>query len=97
MKSKEKEAFEYVGMINSYSTIQYHRSRDFLAGVNFAEQWISVDDELPEKLEEKCVSERVLIKMENIITCGYYDYECKTWVPDFGSGKVISWRPINRK
>jgi hypothetical protein len=81
----------------------------FIAGANFAQQWISVEDELPKDQ----ISQRSLVKVkesdihgnvQEIISLGLYDYGLKEWLVDFPYNintnyykwKVTHWRPIER-
>ena len=57
MKSKE-EAAEKIYK----EPIKYTIGGAFLAGIDFAEQWISVEDELPERFDDTWVSKLVLVR-----------------------------------
>ena len=60
----------------------------FRAGVEFAQRWISVEDELPE------VSKQVIVKLPN-------DWHTCTWLMKDGTFafnvKPTHWRPIELK
>jgi len=68
---------------------------DFKAGVEFAQQWISVDEELPEK------GSRVLLKNENgyieIRTMGVNSISNGKLRNTIGGHPVTHWRPIEVK
>ena len=82
-------------------SISYEGSSDrvaFTAGVEFAESWIPVEEEMPEQMTESDYSAEVLTQTKN----GYYwlnqyDYESKAWTESPSGDPVINWRPINRK
>ena len=84
MKSKEQAALEYDK--NAVKTI-HSEFRAFLVGIEFAEHWISVNDELPEK------NQKVIVMLNNndwnvdTYTCYWFTF----------GDKVKFWRPINRK
>ena len=64
-------------------------SADFKNGVEFAQKWISVEDELPDILTE------VLLKLSNgKILLGYIS---KDVLNKYGTLKVTYWRPIEIK
>ena len=70
----------------------------FVAGAKFAQQWISVDDELPED------NGSVLVKNKHDRkSIGFYIHHYKDWaVATYNSesadfGKITHWRPITRK
>jgi len=70
----------------------------FKAGVEFAQSWIDVNDELPERIEDWPYSDEVLTKTDK----GHYwleqfDYEENDWTCSFVNGKVTHWRPIEVK
>ncbi|GAB1358562.1 hypothetical protein MASR1M31_03400 [Porphyromonadaceae bacterium] len=67
----------------------------FEAGVKFAEEWITIEDEIPEN------GVLVLLKFDNddtLVSTGLHNG--KIFCPDFifgTSDKVTHWRPLNRK
>lgn len=95
MKTVEQAAQEF------NDSISYEGSSDrvaFTAGVEFAESWIPVEEEMPEQMTESDYSAEVLTQTKN----GYYwlnqyDYESKAWTESPSGDPVINWRPINRK
>ena len=105
MKTKEEAAREYCKCnqcpreyeCNEKPKISCYYIDCFLTGIDFAEQWISVDDELPEnqdivliKTDLNCVCTAYLHgQKSNFITYGEHAYN------DFG--KIIYWRPLRRK
>ena len=75
-----------------WDTLQVGNTDDciemFEAGVQFAQRWIPIEEELPEKLVQ------VIVKLENgWCTC--------TWITEDGdfafNVKPTSWRPIELK
>lgn len=71
----------------------------FKAGVEFAQSWIDVNEELPERiLPESDYSAEVLTKTDK----GYFwleqfDYVEGNWTCSLKYGKVTHWRPIEYK
>ena len=63
-------------------------AESFKEGVEFAQRWISVEEELPEKLVQ------VIVKLEN-------GWHTTTWITENGdfafNVKPTHWRPINLK
>jgi hypothetical protein len=99
--SKEQKYF-YQCYTCAYFTRAYecphHREKDaFEMGVEFAESWIKVEDELPEnqdivfvKTDKGCYGTGYLLKsLSGFITYGSEAHK------EFG--EVIEWRPINQK
>ena len=65
----------------------------FEMGMEFAQQWISVDDELPEQIE------KVLVKGNFGLSIGYLE-SGNVWVGEFnpfGGNIITHWRPIEYK
>lgn len=109
MKTKEEQASEYAEITsfrvpyNRNTTIFYDEKifncakNAFLTGIEFAEQWISVEDELPEN-NGSGFSDEVLIQTEDgYITIGYYRYSKMQWEILNYIDEVKFWRPINVK
>ena len=89
MKTKEQAANAYVYDNFYQDTVWAQETKDaFLAGVEFAQQWISVEEELPES------GKTVLIKDKNnmiglaCIRLGVWDYKFKNM--------ITHWRPITK-
>ena len=87
MRTVELSAIEYAQSIddNDY-TIETESA--FIAGVKFAQRWIPIEEELPEKLVQ------VIVKLENgWCTC--------TWITEDGdfafNVKPTHWRSIELK
>lgn len=87
MRTVELSAIEYAQSIedNDY-TIETESA--FIAGVKFAQRWIPIEEELPEKLVQ------VIVKFEGgWCTC--------TWITEDGdfafNVKPTYWRPIELK
>ena len=78
---------------------------DFKEGVKFAQQWIPVEEELPQKMQtEPTVSKVVQVKSKNFKEpfCAFYDHLHNIWIPyPFGSNsqilRITHWRPIELK
>lgn len=92
------------------SKIHFASEQIFRYGVEFAEQWIKVEEELPENVEKlmgnNFKSEIVLVKRqwndngEIVIEINYrYCPSAKTgfiWNYNYDGSKIIEWRPISR-
>jgi len=94
-------AENYATGLAPYMTLSHNSlNESFKAGVEFAQRWIPVDEELPP------VGELVQIQIEEPFSGGiFYDHD-KTMEVENGikifeceqcAVKVISWRPINMK
>lgn len=75
--------------------------QDFEAGVKFAEEWIPVEEELPDaENEANGLSKVVIAKCKKFPdeVSAYYDTIAKRWktYPCGQVIKVIKWRPIER-
>ena len=104
MKTIEEAAKEYAEKLN-YSMEAKHNmcpmdfEISFKKGIAFAEEWISVEDELPENSIE------IIFKTkEGRVYSGFYGLSCNfyaTLTNILGNNimidKVTHWRPINRK
>lgn len=66
----------------------------FKQGVEFAQQWISVEDELPEEYKQSGYSKQVLCKttMGSFVVL-YYDMEYNRFTAP-AHVEVTHWRPI---
>lgn len=78
----------------------------FNIGVQFAEEWIDVNDELPElRNTEEWLSEDVLLMVDvptdeqPFCVVGAYNYKWSEFIELWESSSipVTHWRPINRK
>jgi hypothetical protein len=103
MKTIEQASQEYAWPYRGYDFAEAP-AKDveaaFVAGVKFAQRWISVKDELPEKLS--CgESKFVLVKNEfGFLSAAYYDYDTDHWVNSITNRywqKITHWRPIELK
>ena len=88
MKTVEEAAKRYANTKSSSDVFIESHIKDFKAGVEFAQRWIPVEEELPEKLVQ------VIVKFENgWCTC--------TWITEDGdfafNVKPTYWRPIELK
>lgn len=103
MKTIHEEAKKYVGYKSGhYTTEQLQSINDFKAGVKFAQRWIPVEDELPEKMEDhKRFSIDVFVKENNTDFCpvvAYYYFNEKRWCFYHDVYfNVTHWRPIELK
>jgi len=114
MKTKEEAAKEYCkievnegkdndALFSSRVGMKQIIERAFKSGVEFAEQWISVEDELPEEDQfNDDFSSNVLVKSDYLLTefTGYFSFKTKQWYsyPSHENIKAVThWRPINRK
>ena len=108
MKTIEEAAKEYAEKLN-YSMEAKHNmcpmdfEISFKAGIAFAEEWISVEEELPERCKKATAYNILVLKTEidgeiKAITLGYLMSDC--WYTQLGKVEIESithWRPINRK
>ena len=105
--SANKDPF---GDINWNNTSEIDRLKEkhyqgFKAGVEFAQQWIPVEEEMPQKMQtEPIVSKVVQVKSKNFKEpfCAFYDHLHNIWIPyPFGSNsqilRITHWRPIELK
>ena len=74
-------------------------NQGFTSGVEFAQRWISVEDELPERKEpESFYSDEVLTKCEKgFYWLQQYDYTESDWTDCPKWTKITHWRPIEYK
>ena len=93
MKTIEEAAIEHAkNLFFGSSSIQYLCKGDFttsfIEGVEFAQRWIPVEEELPEK------SKQVIVKLEN-------GWHTCTWITEDGTFafnvKPTHWRHIDLK
>jgi len=95
MKTIEEAANGYI--LENYleqCTMRQYIKDSFESGVEFAQRWIPVTEELPSE-------ERVLVKeRDEYLTVARYDIESEEWVADndwLVSENVTHWRPIEVK
>ena len=86
MKTVEQKSEEY--LMCNFDSNDIDLSDAFKEGVTFAQRWIPIEEELPEKLVQ------VIVKLENgWCTC--------TWITEDGdfafNVKPTYWRPIELK
>ena len=111
METIEEKSFEYkenVDLSNICDTkdVRFEIQDAFTAGAEFAQRWVSVEDELPE------VGEMVLTKMEkrhgDTWVQNYYstatrlenqgEWQTVNWVDhSISFGHITHWRPIELK
>ena len=110
MKTIEKAATHFSEDIrenslsgNNAGKEQYKVGRKigFKAGVEFAQRWIPIEEELPEQFYEDGETKQVLLKHPNgFISTGIYDHSVKGWYNDItnrGFMNATHWRPIELK
>ena len=98
MKNINAAAYDYV-LLQDSDKFSAWAGEHFKAGVEFAQQWISVKDELPE-LNFNYQSDTILLKNKfGIIFSGYYDYDMASFFDyiDDEVSEIIEWRPIELK
>lgn len=103
MKTIEQASVEYSKTQYGYDPImRFQCETHFEAGIEFAQRWIPIEEELPE------VGEIVLVrtKINKVTTCEMYipkDYLGnilgeKEWAASYNFKQAIThWRPINLK
>lgn len=95
MKTIIDAAKEYALTRNNANEIQFlHDFEAFKQGIEFAQKWISIEEELPDT-NEFMESNIVLVKNEYRIATGRYYSNGNIWFP--GDMKVTHWRPIERQ
>ena len=106
MKTIEQSAKEYACGKSSYEVFRSAHEADFEAGVEFAQRWISVEDELPYfdkskypngdfeiflvRMSTGSISPKVKYCVANLISVGRWSCE-SDW------NVVTHWRPIELK
>lgn len=75
--------------------------RSFKSGVEFAQRWISISEELPETKPnhyKRRISKNILFQTVKNVYLGYYDSELNEW---YSGGEliknIIKWKPIEYK
>jgi len=101
MKTKEQTAAEYAKVYLNHDKSKIYEA--LIWGINFAEQWIDVNDELPEIIKGQ--SEKVLVKDKQgeiyLATCNPLGDEY-IWIEETQNvsgctvDNVTHWRPINK-
>ena len=96
MKTIEQAAIEYAekATLNAL-THRYKRINAFRAGAQFAQQWINVEDELPES------GELILVMLDNdksqVSSARFNGRDFSIDFGDMAVGKITHWRPIELK
>lgn len=103
MKTIDEAAKEYAnGVFEDFiESVDFFTSEDFenaiLKGVEFAQRWIPVEEELP-KVERSGFSDLVLTKdCYDNVKLERYDFELKCFNELRYGFKVTHWRPIELK
>ena len=94
MKTIKQKLASMVSVMRGFTSSEIKRFKTgFKFGVKFAQQWISVDDELPEHRQ------RVLMKTERFEypAAGVYDYATFRDHDNNIVYDVTEWRPIELK
>jgi len=92
MKTIEQAAEEYlIDRDYNHNISNAIEKIAFKTGIEFAQQWISVDDELPEHAQQ------VIMKSENRIIAGFYEYKTFRNHKSELVYDVTEWRPIYLK
>ena len=80
---------------NSNETQFLYDYESFKSGVEFAQRWISVEEELPE-INEFCESKKCLVKNAtyNCVDVARYYSNTNTWYFNSTDFVVTHWRPI---
>ena len=102
MKTVQSEAEEICIYVDNTCDTKVVAYESFLSGVEFAQRWIPIEEELPE------VGEIVLVKtkINKVTTCEMYipkDYLGnilgeKKWAASYNFKQAIThWRPVNLK
>ena len=113
MKTIEEAASEYADrfykvivegteIMSTIEELNMFARNDFKAGVEFAQRWIPVDEELPEEGEvvyiivEHRISDKFVQKRYSIGTCKINAFTGERWVTDnnHGLGRTTHWRKI---
>ena len=86
MKTIEEAAIQYANTKSSSDVFIESHIKDFKEGVEFAQRWIPVEEELPKKLVQ------VIVKLEN-------GWHTCTWITENGdfafNVKPTHWRYID--
>lgn len=100
MKTIEEAAHEYFRR----SQLRLENSGSeagFIAGVEFAQRWIPISEELPEtkpNYYKRRISKNILFQTVKNVYLGYYDSELNEW---YSGGEliknIIKWKPIEYK
>lgn len=100
MKTIEEAAKEYAKLKSSSKVFIDSHIDDFKAGIKFAQQWISIEDELPPIETEFNESIMVLVKdKNNDIYLAFYNYDTKEWFTIYKVYKVdpVYWKLVEVK
>jgi hypothetical protein len=97
MKTKKEAAFEYAGCKEGDPVPDeaWEKIRAFQAGIRFAEEWIPVEQELPDKVKTVLIKGRIAGGKENFVTGKFY--KSGFWASVSYMIKPTHWRPIDRK
>jgi uncharacterized protein (DUF2126 family) len=95
MKTIQEAAQEYAAQETRVTRSEHVA---FVAGVEFAQRWISVEEELPPKELENGDSKTVFVKDE-FGDCGFchYSHKSRKWTNGIHVGDwmgVVYWRPV---
>jgi hypothetical protein len=106
MKTIEQAAKDYSAECYLYNdAMRMQAETHFEAGVEFAQRWIPVEEELPEegalvqaKYEKRLTDTQVKIGY-TYATCRTNEFTSELWLVDTGynAGRITHWRPIELK
>ena len=91
METIEEAAKDYSKSKSSAEVFRCAHETDFKAGVEFAQRWISVEDELPETIDDEKIFLREPILIRNI------DGALQVLNTFSNIGTYTHWRPIELK
>jgi hypothetical protein len=101
IKANEYASQSYLKDANpiSYEGLEVPFFDGFKAGVEFAQRWISVDDELPERSSPDSDSSDEVLTSTNgqYYTLNQYNHKFKAWFFAGMRDKITHWRPIQYK
>jgi len=103
MKTIDEAAKEYASNLSSSEVFRSQHDKDFKSGVEFAQRWIPVEEELPQhriavfvKMIDRNIP--ILATLNTNDMCWYfYDYSDNEWYGFASVKKITHWRPIELK
>ncbi|MDR0754581.1 MAG: DUF551 domain-containing protein [Prevotellaceae bacterium] len=96
MKTIEEAAHEYFREGQLGFKPAANTEAAFIAGIKFAQRWISVEDELPEKHKSVLVKDRGgYIFVAELSVFGWLDTQKQQYCESYRT--IVYWRPIELK
>ncbi|KAA6339838.1 hypothetical protein EZS27_012264 [termite gut metagenome] len=97
MKTKKEAAFEYAGCKEGDPVPKETQEKisAFEAGVRFAEEWIPVERELPDKVETVLVKGQIAGGKEGFVTGKFY--KSGFWASVSYLITPTHWRPVDHR